>query len=65
MNWFQNKPASLLSMKNLIDLVLFIVFLQKSHIEQHVEHNFSKLNIQYLGLDNSTVNTVALYSLFI
>ena len=46
-------------MKELIDLVLFIVFLQKSHIEQQVEHNISKLNIQYLGLDNSTVNTVA------
>lgn len=46
-------------------LILFIVFLQKCHIEQHVQHNISKLNIQYLGLDNSAVNIVALPSLLI
>lgn len=38
------------------------MFLQKSHREQHAEHNIPKLNIQYLGLDNSTVNIVTLES---
>lgn len=52
-------------MNKLNDLILFIVLLQESDIGQHVQHIISKLNIQYLGLDNSAVNIVALPSLLI
>lgn len=52
-------------MNNLNDLIFSIVFSPKSHIERHVQNNISKLNIQYLGLDDSAVSIVVLLSLLI